>query len=191
MSTGSGVMNAAISLRPAGHECNEYYHRYLSLVPDGDIVTTLEREHPVTLALLETIPAARETWAYERGKWSFREAVGHLVDMERVFSLRALWIARDPDTPLPSFEQNVWAANSNARDRALRDLLDEWASVRAATLTMVRSLDASALLREGMASGMRFTVRSLVWLTAGHELHHRKIFRERYGLADGGASVVL
>jgi uncharacterized damage-inducible protein DinB len=168
--------------RPDRAEYDAYYHRYISLVPDGDIAVTLARELRQTRALLETVPAARESWAYEAGKWTFREVVGHLVDAERVFAGRALWIARDPDTALPSFEQNVWALNSNASFRPLRDLLDEWASVRAASLTLVRTLDAEAMLRAGTASGLRFTVRSLVWIIAGHELHHRKMLRERYGL---------
>jgi hypothetical protein len=103
--------------------------------------------------------------------------------MERVFAGRALWIARDPETPLPGFEQTVWAPNSNARHRALRELLYEWASVRAASLTLVQSFDAETMGRAGMASGLRFTVRSLVWMIAGHELHHRKLLVERYGLA--------
>ena len=108
--------------------------------------------------------------------------VGHLADTERVLAGRALWIARDPATALPSLEQNVWASNSNASDRPLRDLLDEWASVRAATLTLMGSFDAESLMRVGTASGMRFTVRSFAWIIAGHELHHRKLLQERYGL---------
>ena len=171
-----------MSRRPERTECDEYSHRYISLVPDGDVVATLEREFPVTIAMLETVPAARETWSYAPGKWTFREAVGHLTDMERVFGLRALWIARDPATPLPSFEQEIWAASSNARKRPLADQLEEWKTVRAASLTMIRGFPAEAMGRVGTASGLEFTVRSLVWMIAGHELHHRKIFRERYGL---------
>lgn len=170
--------------RPAPSECDVYYHRYTSLVADGDVIATLEREFPRTRALLETVPPARESWAYEPGKWTIREVVGHLADTERVLAGRALWIARDPATPLPSMEQNVWASNSNARRRPLRELLDEWASVRAATLTLVRSFDAEALTRVGTASGMRFTVRSFAWIIAGHELHHRKLLQERYGVEE-------
>lgn len=81
----------------------------------------------------------------------------------------------DPDTPVPSFEQEVWALNSNARARPLSELLDEWSSVRAASLTMIRGLDSDAMRRAGIASGLRGTVRSLVWMIAGHELHHREI----------------
>jgi hypothetical protein len=171
--------------RPGRDEYDAYYERYISLVPDGDITVTLARSFPQTRALLETVTLAREGWSYEPGKWNFRELVGHLTDMERVFAGRALWIARDPETALPSFEQNIWAPNSNARHRPLRELLYEWASVRAATLTLVQSFDAETMLRMGTASGLRFSVRSLVWMVAGHELHHRKLLRELYGLTEG------
>jgi hypothetical protein len=170
--------------RPAPSECDAYYHRYTSLVADGDVIATLEREFPQTRALLETVPAARESWTYEPSKWTIREVVGHLADTERVLAGRALWMARDPATALPSLEQNVWASNSNARHRPLSELLDEWASVRAATLTLLRSFDADALMRVGTASGMRFTVRTFAWIIAGHELHHRKLLQERYGVGD-------
>ena len=178
-------MSATIDVvaeRPERDEYDMYYHKYISLVPDGDITVTLARSFPQTRELLETVPLGRECWAYEPGKWSFREVVGHLTDMERVFAGRALWIARDPDTALPSFEQNIWAPNSNARHRPLRELLYEWASVRAASLTLVQSFDPETMLRVGTASGLRFSVRSLVWMIAGHELHHRKLLRERYHL---------
>ena len=176
---------AAIAERPEHGEYDAYYHKYISLVPDGDITVTLARSFPQTRALLETVPLARESWGYEAGKWSFREVVGHLTDVERVFAGRALWIARDPETALPSFEQNIWTPNSNARHRPLRELLYEWASVRAASLTLVQSFDPETMLRVGTASGLRFSVRSLVWMIAGHELHHRVLLRERYGLQEG------
>jgi hypothetical protein len=176
------TMIDAVTLRPQRDEYDTYYERYIALVPDGDISVTLARSFPETRELLETVPFDRECWGYEPDKWNFREVVGHLIDMERVFTGRALWIARDPETALPSFEQNIWAPNSNARSRPLRELLYEWASVRAASLTLIQSFDADAMLRLGMASGRRFSVRSLVWMIAGHELHHRRLLCERYGL---------
>ncbi|HEX7050741.1 MAG TPA: DinB family protein [Longimicrobiales bacterium] len=169
--------------RPDRSEYAEYYHRYVSLVPDGNVIDTLATQFAVTRRLLETVAPERESWAYAPGKWSFREVVGHLADVERVFAGRVLWIARDPDTPLPSMEQDAWAANSAARERPLRDLLDEWSAARQATVALVRGLDAEALARTGTASGVRFTVRSIPWIIAGHELHHRRLLRERYGLS--------
>jgi uncharacterized damage-inducible protein DinB len=171
--------------RPDPGEYGEYYHRYASLVPDGDIIATLSEQFPVTRRLLESVPADREEWAYDEGKWSVREVVGHLADAERVFADRALWMARDPGPPLPGMDQEVWAASSNARTRPLRQLLEEWAAVREATIALLRGLDTEALSRTGTASGNRFTVRSFAWIIAGHELHHRRILEERYGLKQG------
>lgn len=168
--------------RPDRSEYAEYYQTYVSLVPDGDIVEILERQLPETRALLGAVPPEKESWAYAEGKWTIRESLGHVIDAERVFAGRALWIARDPETALPSMEQDRWAANSNAGDRPLADLLDEWTAIRGATVAMVRSFDAAALARSGVASEVRFTVRSFPWIIAGHELHHRRLFRERYGL---------
>lgn len=168
--------------RPDRSEYGEYYDRYVSLVPDGDIVGVLSTQISETLDLLETVPPERETWAYAPGKWSFRDVVGHVIDVERVFTGRTLWIARDSRTALPSMDQDLWAANSTARDRPLRELLDEWTAVRAALITLIRGLDAESLTRVGTASGVRFTVRSFPWIVAGHELHHRQLLRDRYGL---------
>lgn len=168
--------------RPDRSEYDEYYDRYVSLVADGDIVEILSAQIPETLALLETVPPDREPWAYAPGKWSFRDVVGHLADTERVFAWRALSIARDSQTAQPSMDQELWAANSTVRDRPLRELLDEWTAVRTATAALLRGLDAESLARVGTASGLRFTVRSFPWIIAGHELHHRRLLRDRYGL---------
>ncbi|MDX1578926.1 MAG: DinB family protein, partial [Gemmatimonadota bacterium] len=176
-----GRRDRAVS-RPDRSEYAEYYDTYVSLVPDGDIVEMLEDQLPETRALLDAVPPERERWAYAEGKWTIREVVGHLMDAERVFAGRALWIARDPETVLPSMEQDRWAERSNAGARPLTDLLDEWETIRRATVAMARSFDAAALERTGIASGVRFTVRSFPWIIAGHELHHRRLFRERYGL---------
>lgn len=168
--------------RPDRSEYDEYYDRYVSLVADGDIAEILSAQIPETLALLETVPPDRETWAYAADKWSFREVVGHLIDVELVFTGRTLWIARDSQTALPSMDQDLWAANSTARERPLRELLDEWSAVRATMVALIRGLDAESLARAGTASGLRFTVRSFPWIVAGHELHHRRLLRDRYGI---------
>jgi hypothetical protein len=169
-----------VSTRPDRGEYAEYYHGYVSRVPDGDILATLASQIDETMAPLRRVPPERETWAYAPGKWTVRQSLGHVIDAERVFAGRALWMARDPDTALPSMEQDLWVERSPDGSRPLPALLDEWATTRAATLALFRGFDAAALGRVGTASGVRFTVRSLAWVIAGHELHHRVLFRERY-----------
>jgi len=59
-------------------------------------------------------------------------------------------------------------------------LVDELASVRKATLSLFRALDDAAWTRRGTASNNEVTVRALAYMVAGHELHHRRIFQEKY-----------
>ncbi|MCA9737126.1 MAG: DinB family protein [Gemmatimonadota bacterium] len=167
--------------RPGPDEYNPYYARYVELVPDGDIVTTLASQIEETDAVVRAFIPGREDFRYEPGKWSVRESLGHVVDTERVFGFRALWFARGAAESQPGMDQDLWVAGSNAGERALDDLLSEWRAVRASTVALFRSLDPEAGQRSGVASGYPVTVRALAWITAGHELHHRALFRERYG----------
>lgn len=166
--------------RPAVSEHADYYARYVELVPDGDILVTLRDQLGETLALLQEVPEERETFRYEEGKWSVREVVGHLVDVEWTFVFRALAMARSDGVDLPGMEQDEWAARSNANDRSLEELAAEWAALRRASVHFFASLDAATGERTGRASGNAFTVRSFPWIIAGHELWHRRILEQRY-----------
>lgn len=166
--------------RPDRTEAAEYYFTYISKVPGGDIRQTLAAQAHDTLAFLRGIPDARSTHRYAAGKWSIRDVVGHLNDTERLFSFRALWFARAFDQPLPSFDQDVAVSTAGADARAWPDLIDEFETIRAATLSLFRSLPADAWMRRGTASGNPFSVRALAWICAGHVAHHTEILKTRY-----------
>ena len=166
--------------RPRGDEYNEYYARYIGLVPDGDIVETLEREGVATQALLGSVPPEKEEFRYAPGKWSVREVVGHLVDVERLFSFRALVFAREGGGELPGMDQEAWARSSRAGSRPLAELAEEWAALRRANVLFFGSLSAEEGERSGVASGFEVTVRALAWMMAGHELYHRRLLLRDY-----------
>lgn len=168
------------SRRPGSGEQDAYYARYVRLVPDGDVLRTLQEGPAATRALLDPLPEGAGAHRYAPGKWSLREVVGHVADSERLFAFRALHIGRGDPAELPSMDQEVWARGSSAHERSLPDLLDELEAVRRASLHLFRSFAPGALDRRGVASGFEFTVRSLAWITAGHEIHHRRILEERY-----------
>lgn len=166
--------------RPDPSEHAEYYGRYIELVPDGDIVVTLREQLEDTLRILDGVPEERETYRYEEGKWTLREVVGHLIDTERMFAFRALAMARSTGVDLPGMDQDEWAANSNAGERPLADLLKEWITVRRSTVHLFTSFDDSVAERTGRASGYSFSVRSFPWIIAGHELWHRNLIEHDY-----------
>ena len=168
--------------RPAPGEYNSYYQKYVNLVPDGNLIDILQHQGGETVSLLRGISEEKSTFAYAPGKWTIREMLGHVTDTERVFTYRSLSFARADPSPLPSFDENVWAATSNAGLRPLEDLIDDFIAVRAATLALFRGLSAADFARGGVASGNPVTVRALAWITAGHERHHVNILRDRYGV---------
>jgi hypothetical protein len=173
-------MSAAAPARPEAGEYAPYYEKYVSLVPEGDIVETLERQSADTLALLRSLDEGRGSSRYAEGKWSVKEVVGHVMDGERVFAYRALCFARGERAPLPGFDQDDYMRDAAFDARTLGSLVEEYESVRAATLSLLRSLDAAAWQRRGTASDNPVSVRALAHIIAGHELHHVKILRERY-----------
>lgn len=168
--------------RPEPGDFAPYYGRYIDLVPEGDVLEALTREGARTSAMLAGVPPELETYRYEPGKWSVREVVAHLIDCERVFEYRALSFARGDAGPLPGMEQDQWNDIGKAGGTPLSALADEWAGVRQGTVGMFARMDPEALARRGVASGVEFTVRAFPWILAGHELHHRRILVERYGL---------
>ena len=165
---------------PAPTEAPEPYRGYLAHVPAGDILAILDAQLDDTVKLLAGLDETAAEYRYEAGKWSVKEVVGHLCDVERVFTYRALRFARNDPTPLPGFEQDDYVANGGYGARTLTSLLDELRAVRRSTVALFRGLDPGVPLRRGTASGGQFTVRVLAHIIAGHELHHRAILRERY-----------
>ncbi|HXL14848.1 MAG TPA: DinB family protein [Methylomirabilota bacterium] len=168
--------------RPAPGEFIEYYGKYISLVPGEDALPALRDQIRETARLLKPLDEPRALHRYAPGKWSVKEVVGHISDSERVFAYRALRIGRGDKTPLPGFDEKTYTPGGRFDTRPLAEILGEYEAVRAASLALFGGMDGEALLRRGTANGNEISVRALAWITAGHELHHRKLLTERYGV---------
>lgn len=173
-------MDNMSATRPAADEYAPGFENYISLVPDGDVVSTLRRHLAETLDTLRGIDEEKANSRYAEGKWSIKELVGHVIDAERIFSYRALRFARNDQTPLPGFEQDDYIANARFDEYPLSELIAEFEHVRQGTLDLFSHLDAAAWARQGVASDNPVSVRALAYAIAGHAAHHMKILRERY-----------
>ena len=166
--------------RPDPSEYAEYYGAYIGQVPERPVLGVLEEAPGELERVLAGVPREAETFAYAQGKWTVREVLGHILDTERVFAYRAIHIARSDGSSLPGMDQDVWAAGSNAAERTLADQLAEFRALREANTILFKSLSDEILGRTGTASDVPFTVRALVFIVAGHEIHHRRVLAERY-----------
>jgi hypothetical protein len=171
-------------IRPDRTEAAPFYFTYIDLVPDGDIVELLEAQGRELLDLLRGIPEPTSLFRYAADKWSIREVLNHVNDTERVFTFRALWFARGFESPLPSFDQNVGVAAARPDEAPWPVIVDEFRSLREATVALFRMLPEDAWARGGVASDRQVSVRALAYMVAGHASHHLRILRERYAPDD-------
>ena len=167
-------------VRPESTEYAPYFEKYVSKVQGGDILSLLESQRLQTAQLFAASTERDGNFRYAPDKWTIKEIVGHLSDSERVFSYRALCIARGDQTPLPGFEQDDYVKTGNFAEQTLADLVQEYGAIRVSTLALFQSLNAAAWGRRGTASEKPISVRALAFIIAGHELHHREILNERY-----------
>lgn len=166
--------------RPTADECIPYYFTYIQLVPDGDIIHTLQTQHTDIHDLLKATTDATASTPPAPDAWSIKQVIAHLSDTERLFSFRALWFARGEQAALPGMEPNPWVVIQDANTRAMSDLLTEFDHVRAASIALFTHLDQAAWQRRGHASGHLMSVRALAWIIAGHERHHNRSLQEEY-----------
>lgn len=166
--------------RPEQGEYSPYFDRYISLVPDGDIIEMLARNADSLIGLIREQPAEFADYAYAEGKWTVKEVVGHICDAERVFAYRLLHFARGDQAPLPSFDENMYVPAGRFNERTLESLLEEFAAVRQATIALVAGLPDEAWSLSGIANDNPMSARAAAYNIVGHELHHREILLSRY-----------
>ena len=165
---------------PQTNEAATYYFPYIDLARTDDIVSFMKDQLAELNSFLEGITEEQSLHRYEPGKWSIRDLWNHVNDGERIFLSRALWFARGFTDPLPSFDQEIAVAGANADDVPWAELVDEFRTVRLATLSFFRNLSPEAWSRTGIASDNPFTVNALAYIIAGHAAHHVNVLKERY-----------
>lgn len=166
--------------KPLGNEYAHYYHTYIGKVPQNDLLEALNDSSQKFVAFLQSIPEEKHNYRYAPGKWAVTEVVAHIIDCERVFAYRALTFARNDKTALPGFDENLYAPESNATNRTMESLIEEYQHVRKSNILMFKNMTDETLLRTGSANGKEITVRALGFIISGHELHHIQVLKERY-----------
>lgn len=166
--------------RPQADEYAAHFTPYISKVPDGDLLETLEAQWEELGCLLEELDDDAAEYRYAEGKWSVKEVLGHILDAERIFAYRLLRIARGDQTPLPGFDENAYVAAANFGARPLENILEEYDLVRGHTLALLRGLATDSFFRTGISNGKSISARALAWVIAGHERHHMAVLKEKY-----------
>jgi uncharacterized damage-inducible protein DinB len=166
--------------KPQPHEYASFNPAYIANVGDNDVISALENQLAITCNLFSTLPPGKADYAYDTGKWTLKEVLGHMADTERIMSYRLLRFARNDGAELRGFNENDYVANARFATREMSDLLEEYVLVRKANLHLFKSLNDDEKQRSGIANGKPVTVNALLYVIAGHELHHIDIIKQRY-----------
>jgi len=161
-------------------EFNSYYTPYINLVEDKDIVVSLQQNFEETLSFYRSISDVKWQFSYADGKWIIKEVVQHLLDTERVFAYRALCFSRKDKVKLPGFDQDEYLINSNASSRSKENIIEEYESIRNATITLFKSFSDEMLMQIGVASNNPLSVRAAGYIIVGHEKHHCNVIKNKY-----------
>ena len=157
-----------------------FYHNYIRQVQQEALTEAIRINTGEVLSVFDAMPPQKWNYRYAEGKWTVKELLQHMIDTERIFCYRALRFARKDQTPLPGFDENLYASTANAGHRNEDELLAEFKAVREASAFLFRSFDDEQLSATGVSNNNPISVNAIGFILAGHAKHHLNILQERY-----------
>jgi hypothetical protein len=166
---------------PAIDEYAPFYSDYVQRAAQRDDVYMALSEQIYELhAALDTLSDPQACFKPGPAEWSIKEVIGHLNDVERVFSYRLLRISRGDVTPLPGFEQEDYVRAAGFDRYSLSDLVGEFEFLRRANIIAIAHMTEAAIDGRGTASGYSVSARALLYMLIGHVDHHMASLHEKY-----------
>jgi hypothetical protein len=169
-----------MNIRPEISEYDPYYQTYIKFVSEGNIEEVLLDQQKAAIEFFKSFSEVQSYFSYAPEKWSIKEVIGHITDTERIMAFRLLAIARGETVSLPGFDENSYVANASFNKQSYQDLIEGFHIVRHSTISLLKCLEPEAFTKVGVANHSNVSVRALAYIIAGHELHHRRILKERY-----------
>lgn len=172
---------------PSSSEYGSFYANYISLIGQYiadnevenivEILSTLGEETKKRFAKFSEQEAL---FRYENEKWSIKELLGHMADTEQIMAYRALSFYRGEEQSLAGFNENEYVREANFDLISYSDLLERYELVRKNSVALFKTFDAAQTSKVGEANHNEMSVRALIYMIAGHELHHLQVLEERY-----------
>ncbi len=148
-----------------------------------DVVTRFDKHAAAMRSYLAGIPREKTAFRYAPGKWTVQELIGHVTDTHLVFLYRMVAFARGEQAPLPGFDEDAYVAAARFGDGDWSHMLAAYNGLTAATAGLIRGIQPESWTRLGTASQNAMTPLDILQGLVGHEMHHMRVLRERYGLA--------
>lgn len=166
---------------PTTHEYAPAYSGYIERAAQrSDVYAALSLQLDELHTALDPLTDTQACFKPGPEEWSIKEVIGHLNDVERVFSYRLLRISRGDETALPGFEQEDYVRAAGFDTYDLKNLISEFDHLRRANVLAITHMSDEALHRHGTASGATVSARALIFMLVGHLEHHMASLNEKY-----------
>lgn len=172
--------------RPQPDEYAELYSPHVKRIPEGaDILAILAAQPDELRSLLQHVSDEQANARPAAGEWSIKEVVGHVSDTDRIYTDRILRTVRGEKSPLMSFNPPAYVEAADFNRYRLGDLVEEFALHRAADMRLFRALTEAELMRQGTALEHVITARAILFIMAGHVMHHMESLKTTYQVKSG------
>lgn len=174
-------MNNPFIQRPNPEHAPAYAKYYFDMTEEADdLLQSLEVNKNFIQDFMTHLPEEKANYAYADGKWTVKEILGHIIDVERIFQDRAHRMGRMDKTDIPGFDHDEYVVHFDLSARDYQSLAQEFLAVRQSTLELFKNFQAANLDFIGTANKNPLTARSAGWIMIGHALHHIKVLQEKY-----------
>ncbi|WP_209330535.1 DinB family protein [Lunatimonas salinarum] len=166
-------------IRPNPGEYNPFYQGYMDHMEGFSIRERLSIQSFLLEEVLEALDAENVDKPMAKGKWTYNEAIGHLLDTEKIMHYRILSITREPGIALPGFDQDLYVASGNFIGlEVFHSNLNAIALNRNLLRFFLDGLNDEQLTLTGTVDGHPISVRALYYIICGHMQHHLLLFRQ-------------
>jgi uncharacterized damage-inducible protein DinB len=165
---------------PNKNDAPEWYAYFFGLTTGDDLIAALQSSKWLTLELIGSIPEVAADYRYAENKWTVKQLFIHLSDEERYYAYKAFCYSRQSDVNLEIPMSPGYTKDFNAGNRNLKDIAEEYRSVREATISLFSSMTPDMLDFKNFPGKDVYSARSLGWFAVGHNLHHCKVLKEKY-----------
>ncbi|WP_114750729.1 DinB family protein [Pleomorphovibrio marinus] len=162
---------------PSKGEYKPFYQGYVSKIQDKIVPELFEKQIQTYLAFFGSLGEDRASRPYATGKWSFKQALGHILDTEKIMHFRALCIIREPGIELPGFDQDDYVDIAEFDRLSLRHILTSFETHRWSLRQFMETLSKESMLNSGVVDGHAMSVRAACCIVVGHAEHHMGVFK--------------
>jgi len=162
-------------------EFDNYYLRYIDKLSNKTELRKGFEIGEITLFdFFKSIPEEKLAHRYQPQKWSVKEILQHLIDTERIFMYRCFRIARRDKTALAGYDQNIYIKPSEANNKTIDNLLNEFRINRKHSISLLNSLTDANLSFIGNANGCTMSARAAAFTIIGHDIWHMEVIQNNY-----------